>query len=105
MRGVTSTQKRILVTGGAGYIGSNTTLQLLDAGYDVVVVDNLSRGKRENVDAARLRVVDLLDTERLISLMLENPCHAVIHFAAYIPVPESIHIPQLYFPNTTPSPL
>ena len=41
---------RILVTGGAGYIGSNTALQLLDAGYDVVVVDNLSRGHREAVD-------------------------------------------------------
>jgi NADPH:quinone reductase-like Zn-dependent oxidoreductase len=44
------TKKRILVTGGAGYIGSNTTLQLLDAGYDVVVVDNLSRGHRGAVD-------------------------------------------------------
>ena len=42
--------RRILVTGGAGYIGSNTTLQLLDAGYDVVVADNLSRGHREAVD-------------------------------------------------------
>ncbi len=58
--------KRILVTGGAGYIGSNTALTLLDAGYDVVVADNLSRGHREAVDAARLRVVDLLDTAGLV---------------------------------------
>ena len=63
--------KRILVTGGAGYIGSNTTLQLLDAGYDVVVVDNLSRGNRSAVDPRLLRVVDLADTQGLISVMTE----------------------------------
>ena len=56
-------QQRILVTGGAGYIGSTTVLELADAGYDVVVVDNLSRGHRERVEPARLREVDLLDTE------------------------------------------
>ena len=55
-----SSKQRILVTGGAGYIGSNTTLQLLDAGYDVVVVDSLTRGRREAVEPARLRVVDLI---------------------------------------------
>ncbi|HKD05169.1 MAG TPA: UDP-glucose 4-epimerase GalE [Bryobacteraceae bacterium] len=91
--------KRILVTGGAGYIGSNTTLQLLDAGYDVVVVDNLSRGHREAVDPARLRVVDLLDTDALIAIMNEAPCAAVIHFAAYIAVGESMKIPEVYFRN------
>ena len=91
--------KRILVTGGAGYIGSNTTLQLLDAGYDVVVVDNLSRGHREAVDPARLRVVDLLDTEALVKVMEEAPCDAVIHFAAYIAVGESMKIPEVYFKN------
>ena len=91
--------KRILVTGGAGYIGSNTTLQLLDAGYDVVVVDNLSRGHREAVDPARLRVVDLLDTEGLVRVMNEAPCEAVIHFAAYIAVGESMKVPEIYFQN------
>ena len=94
-----SAQKRILVTGGAGYIGSNTTLQLLDAGYDVVVVDNLSRGHREAVDPARLRVVDLLDTEGLVRVMNEAPCEAVIHFAAYIAVGESMRVPEIYFQN------
>ena len=94
-----SSPKRILVTGGAGYIGSNTTLQLLDAGYDVVVVDNLSRGHREAVDPARLRVVDLLDTEGLVRVMNEAPCDAVIHFAAYIAVGESMRVPELYFQN------
>ena len=92
-------RKRILVTGGAGYIGSNTVLQLLDAGYDVVVVDNLSRGHREAVDPARLRVVDLLDTEGLVRVMNEAPCEAVIHFAAWIAVGESMKIPEVYFRN------
>jgi UDP-glucose-4-epimerase GalE len=94
-----SSNKRILVTGGAGYIGSNTTLQLLDAGYDVVVVDNLSRGHREAVDPARLRVVDLLDTEGLVAVMNEAPCDAVIHFAAFIAVGESMKVPEIYFKN------
>ncbi len=93
--------RRILVTGGAGYIGSNTTLQLLDAGYDVVVVDNLSRGHRSAVDPARLRVVDVLDTEGLVRVMKEKPCDAVIHFAAYIAVGESMKIPEIYFKNNT----
>ena len=95
------TVKRILVTGGAGYIGSNTTLQLLDAGYDVVVVDNLSRGHREVVDPERLRVVDLLDTDGLLRVMGEKPCDAVIHFAAYIAVGESMQVPEVYFKNNT----
>jgi len=92
-------KKRILVTGGAGYIGSHTALQLLDAGYDVVVVDNLSRGHREAVDPALLRVVDLQDTEGLVRVMNEAPCEAVIHFAAYIAVGESMKIPEVYFQN------
>lgn len=98
-RTMSSTPKRILVTGGAGYIGSNTALLLLDAGYDVVVIDNLSRGHREKVDPERLRVVDLLDTEKLVCVMKEKPCDAVIHFAAYIAVGESMKIPEVYFRN------
>jgi len=96
---VTPARRRILVTGGAGYIGSNTTLQLVDAGYDVVVVDNLSRGHREAVGSARLHIVDLLDTYRLAAVMSEEPCDAVIHFAAYIAVGESMKIPEVYFRN------
>lgn len=95
------TNRRILVTGGAGYIGSNTTLQLLDAGYEVVVADNLSRGHRAAVNPARLREVDLLDTEGLIRVMKEKPVDAVIHFAAYIAVGESMKVPELYFHNNT----
>src|SRR2546423_2762587 len=96
--GVTSS-KRILVTGGAGYIGSHTVLELLDKGYDVVVVDDLSRGHNHNVDAKRLRVFNLADTERLARLLRDEPCQAVIHFAAYIAVGESMKVPELYFQN------
>src|SRR5207249_12189033 len=87
--------KRILVTGGAGYIGSNTTQQLLDADYDVVVVDNLARGRRDAVAPERLRAIDLLDTEALVRVMNERPCEAVIHFAAYIAVGESMKTPEV----------
>jgi UDP-glucose 4-epimerase len=59
---------RILVTGGAGYIGSTTSLLLLDAGYDVVVVDDLSRGHRDNVDPRRLRLLNTLDTDALTAV-------------------------------------
>jgi UDP-glucose 4-epimerase len=96
---MSSPQRRILVTGGAGYIGSNTTLMLLDAGYDVVVADNLSRGHRDAVDPARLREIDLLDTAALVQLLEREPCDAVIHFAAYIAVGESMKIPEVYFRN------
>ncbi|HWE51629.1 MAG TPA: UDP-glucose 4-epimerase GalE [Bryobacteraceae bacterium] len=91
----------ILVTGGAGYIGSTTTLELLDAGHDVVVADNLSRGHRDAVDPARLRVVDLLDTEGLVRVMSQRRFDAVIHFAAFIAVGESMKVPELYFHNNT----
>src|SRR5579862_9683253 len=94
-------KRRILVTGGAGYIGSNTMLCLLDAGYDVVVVDNLSRGHRDVVDPKRLREIDILDTEALVRVMKEEPCDAVIHFAAFIAVGESMKIPGVYFRNNT----
>jgi len=76
-------------------------MQLLDAGYDVVVADNLSRGHREVVDPALLRVVDVLDTDGLTRIMREKPCDAVIHFAAFIAVGESMRIPEVYFHNNT----
>jgi UDP-glucose-4-epimerase GalE len=91
--------KKILVTGGAGYIGSHTTQLLLKHGYDVVVVDDLSRGYRHNVDPARLRVLKLSDTEGLSRVMAQEKFDAVIHFAAYIAVGESTRQPELYFSN------
>jgi UDP-glucose-4-epimerase GalE len=90
---------RILVTGGAGYIGSTTALLLADSGYDVIVADNLSRGHREAVQPGKLREIDILDTAGLVSLLTAEPCDAVIHFAAFIAVGESMKIPEVYFRN------
>jgi UDP-glucose 4-epimerase len=98
---VTTTRRNILVTGGAGYIGSVTTHELLDAGYDVVVVDNLSRGHRDAVDPSRLLVLDLLDTDALVRVMSDRRFDAVVHFAAFIAVGESMKLPEIYFHNNT----
>jgi UDP-glucose-4-epimerase GalE len=91
--------KRILVTGGAGYIGSHTVRQLLREGHDVTVVDNLSKGHRHNVPAERLFEVDLADTDSLVRLIRKRKCEAVIHFAAFIAVGESMKDPAKYFIN------
>ncbi len=90
---------KVLVTGGAGYIGSQKTRRLIERGFDPVVVDNLSRGHRHNVDPAYLRVLDLADTEGLVHLMQREAVDAVIHFAAFIAVGESMREPEMYFAN------
>jgi UDP-glucose-4-epimerase GalE len=90
---------KILVTGGAGYIGAHTVRLLLDQGHDVTVVDNLSKGYRHNVPAGRLDVLDLADTSALAQLMREKRPQAVIHFAAFIAVGESMREPERYFAN------
>jgi UDP-glucose-4-epimerase GalE len=89
----------ILLTGGAGYIGSHTALLLDERGYDVTVVDDLSRGHRHNVEPGRLREATLLDTDAIAAILREKPYAAVIHFAAYIAVGESAKNPALYFQN------
>lgn len=89
----------ILVTGGAGYIGSHTRYFLEKQGYSVLVVDNLGRGFREAVPPAILHTLDLRDTEKLTELLRDNRVDAVIHFAAYIAVGESTKDPQMYFAN------
>jgi UDP-glucose 4-epimerase len=89
----------ILVTGGAGYIGSHTARVLLARGYDVTVVDDLSRGYRHNVDTARLSVMNTADTDGLTRLLGEKTVDAVIHFAAFIAVGESTVQPEIYFQN------
>ena len=91
--------KRIAVTGGAGYIGSNTVLQLLDQGFDVVVIDDLSHGYRHNVEPGRLREIRLQDTAAVEQVLREKPFDAVIHFAAFISVGESMKDPGMYFEN------
>ncbi len=90
---------KILVTGGAGYIGSITRHFLEKRGHSVVVVDNLSRGHRETVPEPVLRVFDTRDTNRVEALLREEQIEAVIHFAAYIAVGESTKVPEIYFSN------
>jgi UDP-glucose-4-epimerase GalE len=91
--------KRILVTGGAGYIGSHTVRLLLGQGHEVTVVDNLSKGYRHNVPAEVLYQLDIADTSALAELMRQARCQAVIHFAAFIAVGESMREPERYFAN------
>ena len=90
---------KVLVTGGAGYIGSHTVHTLIQRGYDPIVVDNLSKGHRHNVDARRLHVLDLADTAELAELIKITGARAVIHFAGFIAVGESTREPELYFSN------
>jgi UDP-glucose-4-epimerase GalE len=93
--------QRIVVTGGAGYIGSHTVLQLLERGYDVTVIDDLSCGYEHNVEPGRLRVLTLSDTAGVERVLREKPTAAVIHFAAFISVGESMKDPAKYFINNT----
>lgn len=88
---------KILVTGGAGYIGSITTHHLTKRGFEVLVADDLSRGHREAVAANLLNVVRLQDTAALTKLL--QGVDAVVHFAAYIAVGESTREPELYYAN------
>lgn len=90
-------KRRILVTGGAGYIGSHTARLLLRRGYDVTVVDDLSRGYRHNVEARDFHPLRVQQTDELAEVMAGHD--AVIHFAAYIAVGESMRVPELYFEN------
>jgi UDP-glucose 4-epimerase len=92
---------RILVTGGAGYIGSHTAHHLLRNGYDVLVADDLSHGYRHNVPSGRLAEVHLSDRKGLRDLFSREKFDAVIHFAAFIAVGESTREPARYFQNNT----
>ncbi|HEV3143210.1 MAG TPA: UDP-glucose 4-epimerase GalE [Gemmataceae bacterium] len=90
---------RILVTGGAGYIGSHTVRLLLAHGHDVWVYDNLSMGHRAAVPAERLIVGDLKDTDHLDHALLAHRIEAVVHFAASAYVGESVVNPAKYYQN------
>jgi UDP-glucose-4-epimerase GalE len=92
-------QRKILVTGGAGYIGSHTVRLLLDQGYDVSVVDDLSKGYKHNVPAGRLNQLNVCQTAALTELIRQHKPDAVIHFAAFIAVGESMRDPGRYFNN------
>ena len=91
---------KVLVTGGAGYIGSFMTKRLLERGDEVVVVDSLERGHKEAVDTkAKLYAGNLLNKEFVSKIFSENKFDAVIHFAGYISMNESMQNPYLYFQN------
>ena len=98
---------KILVTGGAGYIGSHTCVELLNAGYDIVVLDNLSNSSPKAIEAIK-RITkrdftfyhtDLLNIEELYKIFASNPIEAVIHFAGLKSVSESTQVPLLYYEN------
>ncbi len=92
---------RVLVTGGAGYIGSHVVLALGQAGYDVLTYDNLSTGNRDAVLAGELVVGDLADKALLTRTLAEFRPDAVMHFAASIEVGESVSNPLKYYRNNS----
>jgi UDP-glucose 4-epimerase len=88
---------KLLVTGGAGYIGSIVSRQLLDAGHEVVVLDNLERGHREAIaPQARFVHADLRDADA-VGAVLADGCDGVLHFAALALVAESVSHPERYY--------
>lgn len=97
---MTNSNNKILVTGGAGYIGSHTVSELIKQGHEVIVYDNLVYGHRKNVDKkARFVPGDINDTKKLSDLMHETKPDAVIHFAAFAYVGESVQNPAKYYSN------
>ena len=98
---------KILVTGGTGYIGSHTCVELINSGYEVVIVDNLYNSKKDVLKKIEIITsvrpefyeTDILDKEKLEEVFRENDFDAVIHFAGYKAVGESVSIPLTYYEN------
>ncbi|MCQ2455573.1 MAG: UDP-glucose 4-epimerase GalE [Clostridia bacterium] len=103
----------VLVTGGAGYIGSHTCVEMLDAGYDVVVVDNLDNSSKESLNRVekitgkkvKFYENDVRDKSALKKIFSENDIEAVIHFAGLKAVGESVKKPMMYYSNNIDSTL
>ncbi len=92
--------KKVLVTGGCGYIGSHTVRELQRQNYEVIIFDNLLKGHRQSVQNAPVIVGDLLDPAAIADVFRAHPdISGVIHFAAYIEVAESMEQPGKYFQN------
>lgn len=104
---------RILVTGGAGYIGSHTCVELLEAGYEVIVVDNLQNSNEEAIrrveeitgKSLKFYKIDMVNKSALEQVFSENDIQAVIHFAGLKSVGESVSIPLKYYSNNIVSTL
>lgn len=99
---MTFNRASILVTGGAGYIGSHTVLALQDQGYQIIILDNLIYGHRELIETllqVKLIIGDINDAELLNNIFSSHNIAAVIHFAAYAYVGESIQNPRKYYRN------
>ena len=102
---------KILVTGGTGYIGSHTCVELLESGYEVVIVDNLSNSKKEVVDKIKeitskdvtFYEGDVCNCELMDSIFTKENIDAVIHFAGYKAVGESVKLPLMYYRNNLDS--
>lgn len=97
----------VLVTGGAGYIGTHTCVELLNSGYDIIVIDNFDNSKPESLKRVREITgkdfkqvqADLLDRDRLEAIFQDNRIEAVIHFAGLKAVGESVRLPLKYYHN------
>lgn len=92
---------KVLVTGGAGYIGSHAVLALLDAGYEVVVIDNLVTGFDWAVDPRAAFVNMAVEDPRVVDVIAEHHVRAIMHFAGSVVVPESVSDPLKYYRNNT----
>ena len=100
-------KKTVLISGGAGYIGSHTAVELINAGYDAVIIDNLSNSEKEAVDGIRkitgkevvFEIVDTCDKTALRGIFEKHAFDSVIHFAAYKAVGESMAEPLMYYQN------
>jgi UDP-glucose 4-epimerase len=98
---------KVLVTGGAGYIGTHTCVELLNSGYEIIVIDNFSNSKLESLQRVQeitgrqfsVYEADLLDKEILRTIFSENKIDAVIHFAGLKAVGESVQLPLKYYEN------
>ncbi|MCI0492387.1 MAG: UDP-glucose 4-epimerase GalE [Planctomycetes bacterium] len=90
---------RVLVTGGAGYVGSHAAKWLAESGHHVVIVDSLAEGHRQAVGKLPLIEVNLHDHERIAAILKEHAIEAVMHFAAFAYVGVSVHEPATYYHN------
>ncbi len=91
----------VLVTGGAGYIGSHVVSLLGEAGKDIIILDNLTTGRPENILYGKLIIGDLRNQALLDQVFTDHNIEAVLHFAGSIVVPESVTNPTLYYQNNT----